>query len=205
MTAGEGEFLGLDRSAAARRISEGRSLIEDITGRPIAGFVAPAWLYGRRRHGSAWRLPIAIAEDHLRVWSPASGEQLARGPVITWASRTRPRLVSSLVGSSRASPRTAQGPARRRAPARHSSPSAGAEHQATSPAPQETDARRHTPICWQASAGANTNIRAQPRLRAAWRNNIPDPMRSRASPASSPARPSRFLRPSSTCPALRQG
>ncbi len=42
---------------------------------------------------------MQIAEDHLRVWSPATGRQLARGPVITWASRTAPRLVSSLVAA----------------------------------------------------------------------------------------------------------
>ena len=99
MTAGEGEFLGLDRSAAAARIREGRSLLEDITGRPIAGFVAPAWLYGPGAMEALGDCSIAIAEDHLRVWSPASGRQLARGPVITWASRTRPRLVSSLVAA----------------------------------------------------------------------------------------------------------
>jgi predicted deacetylase len=99
MTAGEGEFLGLDRSAAAARIREGRSLLEDITGRPIAGFVAPAWLYGPGAMEALGDCSIAIAEDHLRVWSPASGRQLARGPVITWASRTRPRLVSSLIAA----------------------------------------------------------------------------------------------------------
>jgi predicted deacetylase len=99
MTAGEGEFLGLDRSAATARIRAGRSLLEDITGRPIAGFVAPAWLYGRGAMEALADCSIPIAEDHLRVWSPASGRQLARGPVITWASRTRPRLVSSLMAA----------------------------------------------------------------------------------------------------------
>jgi uncharacterized protein len=99
MTAGEGEFLGLDRSAAADRIREGRSLLEDITGRPIAGFIAPAWLYGPGAMEALGDCSIAIAEDHLRVWSPTSGRQLSRGPVITWASRTRPRLVSSLVAA----------------------------------------------------------------------------------------------------------
>jgi predicted deacetylase len=99
MTAGEGEFLGLDRSAAAKKIREGRSLLEDITGRPIAGFVAPAWLYGQGAMEALADCSIAIAEDHLRVWSPATGRQLARGPVITWASRTRPRLVSSLIAA----------------------------------------------------------------------------------------------------------
>ena len=46
MTQGEGEFLSLGAVESARRIAEGRSLIEDVTGRPIIGFVAPAWLYG---------------------------------------------------------------------------------------------------------------------------------------------------------------
>ena len=36
-----------------------------------------------------------MAEDHLRVWQPASGRVLATGPVITWASRSRPRQLSS--------------------------------------------------------------------------------------------------------------
>jgi hypothetical protein len=42
---------------------------------------------------------MPIAEDHFRVWSPATGQQLARGPVVTWASRTRLRLVSSLAAA----------------------------------------------------------------------------------------------------------
>ena len=99
MTAGEGEFLGLDRADAAARIHDGRSLLEDITGRPIAGFVAPAWLYGPGAMEALIDCAIPIAEDHLRVWSPAAGRQLARGPVITWASRTRLRLASSLAAA----------------------------------------------------------------------------------------------------------
>jgi predicted deacetylase len=99
MTAGEGEFLGLDRAEAAARIRQGKSLIEDIIGRPVAGFVAPAWLYGPGTLQALNDCSIAVAEDHLRVWSPASGEALARGPVITWASRTRPRLASSLAAA----------------------------------------------------------------------------------------------------------
>ena len=49
LTAGEGEFLGLSRAEASDRIAAAGMLIEDIIGRPIAGFVAPAWLYGRVR------------------------------------------------------------------------------------------------------------------------------------------------------------
>jgi uncharacterized protein len=95
MTAGEGEFLGLSRDQAAERISTGRVLIEDVIGRRIDGFVAPAWLYGDGARQALRDAAIPLAEDHFRVWSPASGRQLASGPVITWASRTRMRLASS--------------------------------------------------------------------------------------------------------------
>ena len=97
MTAGEGEFLGLGIEQATRRIEDGRALIEDVTGRPIAGFVAPAWLYGPGAHAALAATHMAIAEDHWRVWEPSSGRTLARSPVITWASRTPGRMASSLV------------------------------------------------------------------------------------------------------------
>lgn len=97
MTAGEGEFLGLSRDEAARRMADGRKLIEDITGRPVAGFIAPAWLYGDGARQALQDNGFAVAEDHMRVWSPvARNRLLARGPVITWASRSRSRIASSL-------------------------------------------------------------------------------------------------------------
>lgn len=99
MTAGEGEFLGLSRAEASSRIAEGRSLIEDLIGRTIDGFVAPAWLYGNGALEALAESAIPLAEDHLRVWSPATGNRLAWGPVITWASRTRARLASSIVAA----------------------------------------------------------------------------------------------------------
>ena len=99
MTAKEGEFLGLSRSVAASRIGEGRKLIEDVTGRQIDGFVAPAWLYGQGALDALKDAAVPIAEDHFSVWSPATGRRLARGPVITWASRSRPRLLSSLLAA----------------------------------------------------------------------------------------------------------
>jgi predicted deacetylase len=99
MTAGEGEFLGLSRDEACRRIAEGRSLLEDVIGRPIDGFVAPAWLYGDEALAALTECQIPIAEDHLCVWSPANGARLAKGPVITWASRTRARAASSLLAA----------------------------------------------------------------------------------------------------------
>jgi hypothetical protein len=99
MTAREGEFLGLTRDEAVRRISDGRSLLEAIIGKPITGFVAPAWLYGSGAHQALFDSSIRLAEDHWRVWSPETGRTLARGPVITWASRTAFRLRSSLIAA----------------------------------------------------------------------------------------------------------
>jgi uncharacterized protein len=96
MTAGEGEFLGLSAPEAGRRMADGKALIEGIIGRPVSGFIAPAWLYGPGAHEALAASGFALAEDHMRVWRPATGETLARGPVITWASRTPMRTASSL-------------------------------------------------------------------------------------------------------------
>ena len=99
LTAGEGEFLGISRAEAAKRIADGKALIEDISGREISGFVAPAWLYGAGAHAALEASRLRVAEDHWRVWNPADGRRLARGPVITWASRSKARLVSSLMAA----------------------------------------------------------------------------------------------------------
>jgi predicted deacetylase len=96
MTAGEGEFLGLGREEAARRMAAGRKVVEDVTGKAAAGFVAPAWLYGEGALAALRASDFALAEDHMRVWRPQTGETLARGPVITWASRSAMRTASSL-------------------------------------------------------------------------------------------------------------
>lgn len=99
MTANEGEFLGLDTATAARRMAEGKSLVEDAIGRPAAGFIAPAWLYGPGAREALTQSGFALAEDHMSVWRPATGEVVARGPVITWASRSGPRTASSLLAA----------------------------------------------------------------------------------------------------------
>ena len=99
MTASEGEFLGLDRAEAARRMFEGKALLEDAIGRPAAGFIAPAWLYGPGAMEALAESGFALAEDHMKVWRPVSGEVLARGPVVTWASRSGPRTASSLLAA----------------------------------------------------------------------------------------------------------
>lgn len=97
MTAGEGEFLALDRAVAAQRMGDARDLIQSITGRPVAGFVAPAWLYGPGALDALAACGFALAEDHLKIWQPRTGRIVARGPVITWASRSPARIASSLL------------------------------------------------------------------------------------------------------------
>jgi len=96
MTAGEGEFLNLSRAVAAERMQQGRTLLEDILGGPVAGFIAPAWLYGPGALAAMDDLGFALAEDHMKVWTPGSRRVVARGPVVTWASRSPGRIRSSL-------------------------------------------------------------------------------------------------------------
>jgi len=96
MTAGEGEFLGLDRATAVGRMRAGKALIEDITGRDLAGFIAPAWLYGPGALEALADCGFALAEDHWKVWQPMTGRVLSRNPVLTWASRSPGRVASSL-------------------------------------------------------------------------------------------------------------
>jgi len=99
MTAGEGEFLGLSRAEALARMQRGKALVEDIIGRPAAGFIAPAWLYSEGARAALGEAGFALAEDHMRVWRPGDGAPLTKGPVITWASRSRPRQLSSLAAA----------------------------------------------------------------------------------------------------------
>lgn len=96
LTAGEGEFLGLSFLEAKRRIESGRTLLEDVLGRPVTGFVAPAWLYGKDALRALKQTGFAVAEDHFQVWRPTDDAVLCRGPVITWASRSPLRQASSL-------------------------------------------------------------------------------------------------------------
>lgn len=99
MTAGEGEFLGLDRACARALMRDGKNLIEDITGRTAAGFIAPAWLYGAGALDALADCGFMMAEDHWKVWSPTTGQVLAESPVLTWASRSRARIASSLLAA----------------------------------------------------------------------------------------------------------
>ncbi|MPT49342.1 MAG: DUF2334 domain-containing protein [Sphingobium sp.] len=99
MTAGEGEFLGLDRKSAGTLMRDGKALLEDISGRPLAGFIAPAWLYGPGALAALADCGFALAEDHMKIWQPTTGRVIARSPVLTWASRSRGRIASSLLAA----------------------------------------------------------------------------------------------------------
>lgn len=99
LTAGEGEFLGIDRTTARALMRSGRELIEDVTGREVSGFIAPAWLYGPGALNALSDCGFLLAEDHWKVWSPSTGLVLAESPVLTWASRSRARIIASLVAA----------------------------------------------------------------------------------------------------------
>jgi hypothetical protein len=99
LTAREGEFLGLSRAESLERLQRGRDLLSSILGRKIEGFIAPAWLYGAGAREALQDLGFDFAEDHWSVWSPSSGKTLATSPVISYASRSEARILSSLVWS----------------------------------------------------------------------------------------------------------
>lgn len=102
MTAGEGEFAALGRAVALDRMLCARAVVEDATGRAAAGFIAPAWLYSDGSRAALADAGFALAEDHFRVWRPSDGAVLARGPVVTWASRSWGRRLSSRLAASTA-------------------------------------------------------------------------------------------------------
>lgn len=105
MTAGEGEFLGLSHTDALQRMRDGKALVEDIIGMPAAGFIAPAWLYGPGAMQALGECGFPLAEDHFRVWRPGYEDApLAKGPVVTWASRSTMRTASSLAFAALARP-----------------------------------------------------------------------------------------------------
>lgn len=96
-SAGEGEFVALDETAAELRLQRGRQVFAECLGQSPRGFVAPRWSL----RPSLWPLLIR----HGFRWSETSSEivDLPTGrrrpsPVITWATRTPLRKVTSLVG-----------------------------------------------------------------------------------------------------------
>lgn len=100
MTAGEGEFLGLDYDQATERIEEGKRALRSVLERPVEGFVAPAWLYSDATRRVLRDQRFGFAEDHWSVWKPAEADRtLCRSPVISYSSRTKSRIVTSWLWS----------------------------------------------------------------------------------------------------------
>ena len=126
LTASEGEFLGLSRDVAAQRMADGRALIEDIIGRPVAGFVAPAWLYGDGARAALADSGFALAEDHFRVWRPAGGEVLGAraGGDLGKPQRVAAGQFADIRGVGPAHAKRVSSRADRRPPRRHRRPGA---------------------------------------------------------------------------------
>ncbi|MDA5194196.1 polysaccharide deacetylase family protein [Govanella unica] len=99
LTAREGEFLGLSRAEALARMQQGKAELEDILGQAVKGFIAPAWLYSAGTKDALKDANMMFAEDHWRVWLPGQDRVVAKGPVISYASRSKSRIASSLLWS----------------------------------------------------------------------------------------------------------
>jgi uncharacterized protein len=91
---GEAEMTDVSADEGRRRIARGEQVLA-AAGLRVDGFVAPAWSMPR------WLLPLLgergfrFAEDHFRVYDPAAHRARA-SVVLNWATRSPPRLVSSL-------------------------------------------------------------------------------------------------------------
>jgi uncharacterized protein len=116
-TAGEGECLAQSDGEREAMLIEGKRRLEQVYGRPVRGFVAPAWLEpagfgahlaaaGFRWHeGSGWL-------EHRPPPVTGTGWRRQRGPVIGFATRSRARLLASLAWARLVAP-AAAGLARR--------------------------------------------------------------------------------------------
>jgi predicted deacetylase len=98
MTGGEGEFLPLGAAEQARRIRDGRDCFRAVLQHEPDGFVAPAWLHNAALAPVLRDAGIRIFEDHHHVHDALHDRSL-HAPVITWATRTRLRRWSSILGT----------------------------------------------------------------------------------------------------------
>jgi predicted deacetylase len=92
-TAGEGEFLTLDRAAAAERIARGLTCLRGLGLDPV-GFVPPAWLARPGTYRAAAEAGLRVSEDDGAIVLLPSGHRVA-SPVLRWSARTPGRAWSS--------------------------------------------------------------------------------------------------------------
>jgi predicted deacetylase len=98
-TAGEGECLAQGAYARELMLHDEKRALEDLLGRPVVGFVAPAWLEPR-----GFALPLAQAgfswhEGGTWVERLGAARRVYRGPVVGFATRTTARRLTSLAWS----------------------------------------------------------------------------------------------------------
>jgi predicted deacetylase len=96
LTAGEAEFLSLDRQMVSERIRKGIAAFERCLNVQPEGFIAPAWLFNENLILCLKELGFLFTEDHNRIYLLANDLRL-KVPVITWATRTFSRKYSSLI------------------------------------------------------------------------------------------------------------
>jgi uncharacterized protein len=92
-TAGEGEFLTLDRASASARIARGLTLFARLGLSPI-GFVPPAWLCREGTHAACAAAGLQVLEDDGAVYLVQRGVRLV-SPVLRWSGRTTLRARGS--------------------------------------------------------------------------------------------------------------
>jgi uncharacterized protein len=90
----EGEFLTLDRSEAAERITRGLTLLRHLGLEPT-GFVPPAWLAREATYEAAAAAGLGFSEDEYCVRLLPSHRRVA-SPVTRWSTRTPTRAWGSI-------------------------------------------------------------------------------------------------------------
>ncbi len=96
LTAGEAEFLSLDRQATMEKIKKGQAVFESHMNTRPKGFIAPAWLFNKYLVACLKELGFLFTEDHKKIYLLDQNRQLTV-PVITWATRTFIRKYSSIL------------------------------------------------------------------------------------------------------------
>ena len=96
LTAGEGEFHALDYTEARRRLADGLEVLERTLGIRPRGFVAPAWLQNAEVRRAVRDSGLAWCEDQMRIHD-LQHDRTILAPVLTWASRSLPRRLGSLL------------------------------------------------------------------------------------------------------------
>ncbi|WP_106477305.1 DUF2334 domain-containing protein [Phytohalomonas tamaricis] len=91
----EGEFYGLARDEAQRRLEQGMELFER-RGWPLHGFVAPAWLMSQGTRDALSALPLSYTTDTAHIYRLPEFEAIDV-PTLVWSARSRWRRGMSWV------------------------------------------------------------------------------------------------------------